>query len=101
MVKVEFNLSNNYSFRVTGHAEAGPYGQDLVCAAVTGIVSGMLNVLDARYGDEVAIVVNENEIKINANTSSQEMFQDLETLLLQLQTLELQYPKNINIKEVH
>jgi uncharacterized protein YsxB (DUF464 family) len=61
----------------------------------------MLNVLDARYGDEVAIVVNENEIKINANTSSQEMFQDLETLLLQLQTLELQYPKNINIKEVH
>jgi uncharacterized protein YsxB (DUF464 family) len=51
--------------------------------------------------DEVAIVVNENEIKINANTSSQEMFQDLETLLLQLQTLELQYPKNINIKEVH
>ncbi|WP_102026892.1 ribosomal-processing cysteine protease Prp [Salirhabdus sp. Marseille-P4669] len=33
------------SFEVSGHAESGPYGHDLVCAAVSAVTFGTVNAI--------------------------------------------------------
>jgi len=33
------------ALEITGHADAGPYGQDIVCAAVSAVTIGTINSL--------------------------------------------------------
>ncbi len=40
MIRAQFTLDSNQritSFKMTGHADSGPYGQDIVCAAVSAL----------------------------------------------------------------
>ena len=58
MISVTFVEKNGkfISLEVKGHAGSGPYGHDLVCAAVSGILLGGLNNLkdgDQNYKSEV------------------------------------------------
>lgn len=46
---------------VRGHAQAGPYGQDLVCAAVSGIAIGQVNAIESLLGSRVYRVADEEE----------------------------------------
>jgi|SRR5699024_2811814 len=102
MIKAMFEYTENkVVFSINGHANAGEYGNDLVCAATTGIVSGMLNVFDKRYAGMTDIKVDENNITVEFNMINENIEQDIDTLLTQLKTLEIQYPKNLKIKEVH
>ncbi|WP_163526472.1 ribosomal-processing cysteine protease Prp [Halobacillus ihumii] len=34
-------------FEITGHAESGPYGHDLVCAAVSAVSFGAVNAIES------------------------------------------------------
>jgi uncharacterized protein YsxB (DUF464 family) len=95
-----FEWKNKFHFEISGHAESGPYGHDLVCAATTGIVSGMLNAIDKRFEKEVSIKIKDNLISIDTKSDDKLLIHDLETLQIQLKTLEIQYPNNIQIKEV-
>lgn len=45
MIRVTVNRSDNQitSFELSGHADSGPYGYDLVCAGVSAVSIGTVN----------------------------------------------------------
>lgn len=50
---------NIVSFEVTGHAESGPFGSDIVCAAVSALTIGTANSLTALTG--VTPIIEQND----------------------------------------
>lgn len=49
MIRATFYSDNNdrfVAYEITGHAEAGPYGSDIVCAAVSAVSIGTSNNLE-------------------------------------------------------
>ena len=82
-------------FKVLGHAGSGPYGHDLVCAAVSSIITGGFNAF--RDEDIVKCSLDEGkaEIEIYQNDKSVVI---LSTLIRQLETIAEAYPKNLKIK---
>ncbi|WP_031543263.1 ribosomal-processing cysteine protease Prp [Mesoplasma photuris] len=103
MVKININWKNEDITKVqmSGHANSGEYGQDLVCAAFTGIMSGAMNAMDVFHKNDIDIKVLENEIVINVlNTNNQDLQTMLLMLKVQLETIAVQYPNNAKLKEV-
>ena len=52
MVTVEIERSNGriVSFTLSGHANSGPYGHDLVCAGVSAVAIGTENAIEKLCG---------------------------------------------------
>lgn len=53
MIKARFTRDshgNLVKFKLTGHADAGEYGQDIVCAAVSAVSIGAVNGVEALAG---------------------------------------------------
>jgi uncharacterized protein YsxB (DUF464 family) len=44
---------------LTGHADSGPYGQDLVCAAVSAVTIGTLNAIQHLLAVKIRIEADE------------------------------------------
>lgn len=104
MIKIIIKQKNHQiqKINVSGHANSDAYGQDLVCAAITAIVSGALNALDFKHKEDVEISVLQNEIIIkNLNDKNHDLQIMLEMLKVQLSTIWTQYKKYIDMKEVH
>ena len=89
------------SLSVKGHAETGAYGHDLVCAAVSAITFGALNALEDIDADfDYEIDQEEASVKLlpkGALSDHDEVV--IETLILQLKTIQASYPEAIDIKE--
>ncbi|ARU92078.1 hypothetical protein SCLARK_001578 [Spiroplasma clarkii] len=98
--KVTFREQTIQLIEITGHAEAGEFGNDLVCAGITAIVSGALNGLDLLHHSKVKLTVLENQIIIKVIKQDSDLQKLLQFLLIQLQTINVQYPKNFAIEEV-
>ncbi|AKU80133.1 ribosomal-processing cysteine protease Prp [Spiroplasma turonicum] len=96
-VYVDKTINN---FNVRGHANFDNYGKDIVCSAVTGIVSGALNAFDSLYNDCFKIDVKTNKISVNILKNTKEVSILLNFLLIQLETISTQYPENFIIKKV-
>ena len=47
------------SFALCGHAESGPYGQDIVCAAVSALAISTVNGIEALAGFAPEVVTDE------------------------------------------
>jgi uncharacterized protein YsxB (DUF464 family) len=85
--------------KVTGHANSAPYGEDLVCAAVSAVITGGINALDLQ-----AVKVKNTEglsdlqILDPKHESNQSVYR---VMHIQLQTIANDYPKfiRINLKE--
>ena len=98
MIKVEYieNSSNIEYLRISGHANYDDYGKDIVCSAVSAISIGALNAL--KNIENYAITQKEGLIIIeNKNKSSYDDNIVLNTMLIQLKTIEQSYPKFIQI----
>lgn len=81
---------------IDGHALSGPYGNDLVCAAVSAISTGTLNALANEKN--VRLVQSEGHAEIALKTSTnQRVAIVLDTMLIQLQTVQQSHPKNVKI----
>ncbi|QEH61584.1 ribosomal-processing cysteine protease Prp [Spiroplasma chinense] len=98
--KIKYNDDSIMKIEVSGHANAGDYGNDLVCAGITAIVSGALNGLDQMHNKDVDLNVDDNVITIIVKNDSIELQKILQFLLFQLETIEFQYQKNFKIEEV-
>lgn len=64
MIKGSFKRTGSgriVSFELTGHAEAGPYGSDVVCAAVSALAISTVNGIDALAGFEPIVEVDDVE----------------------------------------
>jgi hypothetical protein len=91
------------NIKISGHANAGPKGYDLVCASISSIATGALNALDAAYPDDVELSLSEVpdaviEIKVLQNHQNLQAL--LRMLVIQVQTLAENQSKYITIKEV-
>ncbi|MGK0552282.1 ribosomal-processing cysteine protease Prp [Enterococcus faecalis] len=96
------------SFELSGHAEAGPYGSDIVCAAVSALAISTVNGIDALAGFEPIVEMNEDEggylyvgTLSTINQEQKNIAQILlENLLLGLQTIEKENLEFIQINTI-
>lgn len=105
MIKVEVVRKNQYiqEIKISGHADSGPKGYDLVCAAVSSIATGALNALDQIASKDLQLELTENPdamIKIKVLQNKDDLQLLLNMLLIQLQTVQESQQKYIHIKEV-
>lgn len=101
MVKVKAVLQGDLftKIEISGHANSGKYGHDLVCAGVSCITFGTLNALDKMASDNVNLIVN-NKITIEVKNLLDEKVQIiLQTMMIQLETIKEQYSNYIEIKQ--
>ncbi len=73
-------------FTLTGHAESGPYGHDLVCAAASALTIGAANNLIRMASIEPSIKANEDEggfLAVTLPTALEEKQQEISQVLLQ------------------
>lgn len=98
-----FKDSRVIAFEVAGHANSGPYGYDLVCAAVSAITFGTVNAVNAlcdinpdiKQGDGGYLYV---EIPHDVTDSQKDKASFLlEGMLISLQTIEQEYSEFITI----
>lgn len=81
---------------VKGHADSAPYGEDLVCAAVSAIVLGGANAL---HEEDYSFKVEEGYVQIKRKKDiSQRDEIVIETMLTQLESLASSYPKNVKLE---
>lgn len=94
------------SFELSGHAESGPYGYDLVCAAVSAVSFGAVNAvtelcdihLNIHQGDKGGFLSVEipQSIDLQLWDKASLLF---EAMVVSLQTIEQEYSQFIKIKE--
>ena len=87
MIKVLIKKEEKFvSLKVTGHANSAPHGEDLVCAAVSSVITGGLNSLE--HPEDFAIVLKEGNASVEAKkdvSSHDEVV--LETIITGLKTI--------------
>ena len=107
MIQVTVAEKNNEisAFTISGHANSGPYGYDLVCAAVSAVTFGAVNtVLElAKINLEIDQAGEGGYLAVNLppnGTSDQKQKAQLifEAMLVSLETIEREYSQFIQIK---
>lgn len=84
---------------VSGHANSGEYGKDLVCAGVSAAVNGVCNTLAKHDFLKVGtIVYKEGYVSISSDHMTSEHQLILETLITTLESIEDAYGTYIKIK---
>lgn len=94
------------SFELSGHAESGPHGHDLVCAGVSAVSFGTVNAIYTLCQTKLEIKQGENGgflrcvVPNHIDKETEEKIQLLlEGMLVSLQTIENDYSKYIKIFE--
>lgn len=96
--------SRLFAFEVSGHANSGPYGYDLVCAAVSAITFGAVNAVSKLCKLELDIKQSPDggylyaEIPESASDLQKDKASFLfESMLVSLETIEQEYSEFITI----
>ncbi|GAX04560.1 hypothetical protein IWT140_02202 [Secundilactobacillus pentosiphilus] len=93
MIQVKVNqLTMPNKISITGHAQSGPYGQDIVCAAVSTLYS-QLN----EYLSDAEIADDGNHVYINVRTLDEGDKRLLTAFTGTVEQLAMQYPKNVTL----
>ncbi|MFK5676388.1 MULTISPECIES: ribosomal-processing cysteine protease Prp [unclassified Ligilactobacillus] len=69
-VKLTYDDNQLVAFQMTGHADAGPYGQDIVCAAASVLAINTVNCLEQIAGvhpQVTADTINGGLMKVTVN----------------------------------
>ena len=103
MIKIKFIKRNNnfLSFEISGHANNGKHGEDIVCAAVsatsTMVLNGLLEVMSLKFHYEYKdgyIYCDLSQLDINTLSRS-DIQNSLKMLNIFLKELAVEYPRNI------
>lgn len=99
MVKVTINKTEGIIEEITiaGHAGYAAKGEDIVCAAVSSIAITSVNDINA-LDDSVNYVENDGYLKITVKKDTEVNQKILNNMVVTLQELESQYPKNILVR---
>jgi uncharacterized protein len=111
MIQVTVYRSENQimSFELSGHADSGPYGYDLVCAGVSAVSIGAVNAVMELCETNLEIEQGGNggylSVKLPDHIQSETMAEVqllFEGMLISLKSIELEYSEFIKIinKEV-
>ena len=103
MTKANFILNNDkkpYAFRISGHAEYGNYGEDIVCSGITTATFTTLNLLDKLLKQEDYTLIQDEDtglIDFKLNKIDDLSLLIIQNLLDILINIEEQYPQNLKI----
>ena len=100
MIKVKIGHASNNQvnfLEVTGHANSAPYGKDLVCAAVSAVVTGGFNNLKHHKEYELKLDEGYALFKSNIQLDAHDEVV-IETIICGLNTIKETDPKFIEIK---
>lgn len=100
-VRIVYKGKGLSSLSISGHAGTNVAGHDLVCAAVSAISFGALNALD-DIDEDFDYEIDRDEAAISLSPKGAISDHDetvLETLIIQLKTIEASYPEAITIQE--
>ncbi len=107
MIKIKIYRKKDLitGFELSGHADSGPYGYDLVCAGVSAISFGSVNAVTSLCDIELDINMKDNgylevllpeDISSEAKEKTQLIF---EAMIISLITIENDYKEFITIKD--
>lgn len=107
MITVKICRENNRikSFEVSGHANSGPYGYDLVCAGVSAVTFGAVNSISKICNVDLKIIQESSgylHVTVPHSLPNEQLDKAellLEGMLISLQTIERNYRKFIEIKD--
>ncbi|QAA22919.1 ribosomal-processing cysteine protease Prp [Sporolactobacillus terrae] len=93
------------AFNLTGHADSGPYGSDLVCAAVSAVAFGSVNAveslanlqLDVRQKDSGYLECAIPDYAAGSDLEKAQLI--LEAMLISMRTIEQSYGQYIRISD--
>ena len=100
MIKITIRYQSTGEFlslESLGHANSAPHGEDLVCAAVSGILLGGINALKDECYSLKTDEKKGNLVLCNIGKMSQHDNIVIETVISQLQAIERDNPKFISI----
>lgn len=99
MIKVNYVVSNNLikSVSIKGHAFYDTYGKDIVCAAVSSIVTTTINDILALSEDKIKYDTQDGNVLITVVSDNEVVEKLLNVMLNMLKELASDYPKNIKI----
>lgn len=99
MIKIKVEHDNDFISKIviTGHANYDDYGKDIVCAAVSASVLTTINGIIALDNSilEVDNILDKMTIKVLKNEKNSQVL--LNSMLSNLKSLVVEYPKNIKI----
>ncbi|MCO7126422.1 ribosomal-processing cysteine protease Prp [Sporolactobacillus shoreicorticis] len=94
------------AFKLTGHADSGPHGQDLVCAAVSAVAFGSVNAVESLANLKMDVRQKEDggylecgisDCPVDANLEKAQLV--LEAMLVSMRTIEKSYGQYIRISD--
>ncbi len=98
---VKTNSGKFESFEIKGHAGSGPFGHDLVCSAISGIVLGGLNNLQDD-SKKYKVEVKDGYVYLESLKEVSEHDEIvLETIEKQIESIASSYPKNVKLERKH
>lgn len=112
MIKAMFKRDNSgslVSFTITGHANAGEFGSDIVCASISVLGLSTLNGIEALAGVTPIIEIDEEaggylygEVPKDLNREQMNIIQILlENLLLGVQAVREEYSEFIQVETIN
>ena len=87
------------SLEVKGHANSAPHGEDLICAAVSAVVTGGANAIKNLNDIEIKLDEGHALFKVNNSLSSHDEIV-METIITGLKTIAEGNDKFIQIKNL-
>ena len=97
MIKVSIIKDNLIKkVKISGHADFADYGKDIVCSAVSSIATTTINNIIALDNKAITYSANEGDILIT-NNDSEMASKLLDNMIMMLEDLAKDYPKNIKI----
>ena len=103
MITVEVIRDNNQAiagFQVSGHAQAAPHGQDIVCAGVSALTQSAIMGIERHLRREIDLRQDAGSLKVKLSGQPDSLTGAiLETMLLGLTEIAKLYPKSVRITE--
>ena len=100
MIKVKIGHASNNQvnfLEVTGHANSAPYGKDLICAAVSAVITGGFNNLKHHKEYELKLDEGYALFKSNIQLDAHDEVV-IETIICGLNTIQESNPKFVEVK---
>lgn len=97
-INVQIHEGHIVGLNIHGHAQYVTDGLDVVCAGVSSIGFGLCNALDIMYKKAACTIAN-NIISIKIDEYSDVSDIIMKTAVIQLETIEESYKKNVKISK--
>lgn len=95
MIKV---IKDNNIITISGHANSGDYGKDIVCASTSSIIYTTINAIESIRTGSIKVTDKDSMI-IELLTDDEIVNKLIINMLDLLKDLSSNYPKNIIVKE--